>query len=125
MTNAPMAVITDIVHSIARVYPSIEVYFEEIKETGEYFVLIDDRSIYYSEPFQSLLMHLTKELLWNNGIYNVYFGYEDLPAEITYEPFQPASIQFILDDFSIEKPAEQIKKASVVHDYLSDLSMAA
>jgi len=125
MANDLIAVVTEIVHAISRVYPSLEVYVEETKETGEYFVLIDDKDIYYSGPFQSIVMRLTKELLWDNGIYNVYFGYEDIPEAITYEPLISASVYYMEDDFTIDISAEQFKDSSVTHDYLLDLSMAA
>ena len=72
--------IKDILYSIEKEitaeFPIINVFVQHIKETEEYFVLIDDKAVFETEQFQKFIFE--KRLsLWDLGIINICFAYDD------------------------------------------------
>ena len=57
-------------------FPGVNVEIEHDKETGEYFISIDNSEIYYSDSFQLLITELSFKVIWPAHISGVFFTYE-------------------------------------------------
>lgn len=60
---------------IERAFPNVNVIVEDLKETKEYFVLIDDKDVYNSDEYLEFITDLNMNLLMQKGISNVFFSY--------------------------------------------------
>ena len=64
-------------NEISKIYKQIHVIIEEIKETNEYYILIDSEAVYETNEFQELIMNFCINYLWKNNIFNVYFSFDE------------------------------------------------
>lgn len=62
---------------IRKLFPDIKPYIHYDPDQDEYIVGINDRSVYYSDSFQNLVLDLQVSLLWRDNKNNFLFVLED------------------------------------------------
>ncbi len=63
-------------NEIQKYYPSLRISLSFDPDDDEYYISINDRDIFHSEQYRKLIFNITEALLWENGIYNVFFNIE-------------------------------------------------
>jgi len=57
---------------ILRVYPTLTISFDEDTVDDEYWISIHNSTVYFSDEFLGIVYEINTELLWPNGLYNVF-----------------------------------------------------
>lgn len=71
-----------IVSQIELSFPMVYVEIETVAESDEVFLLVDSMEIYEGVAYQEMVARTKSELLWPNGVFNVFFGVSE-----TYRQF--------------------------------------
>ena len=63
-----------VVSQIELSFPMVYLEVETIAESDEIFLVVDSMEVYESAAYQTMVARLKSELLWPNGVFNVFFG---------------------------------------------------
>lgn len=63
--------IFEIKEIIVKEFPDVNIFIKEFTNSNEYFVLIDNKDVYYSKEFQNLITDIDMNYLFKNSIDNI------------------------------------------------------
>jgi hypothetical protein len=66
--------IDTVVNTISKSFPELNIYVRDIREANEYFVLVDDKNIFATNEFLSLVTDINLNVLTPKGIDNIFIA---------------------------------------------------
>jgi hypothetical protein len=76
-------IIEEIENMIKNKFSSVNIVINEVPDTDEYFIMIDDKDLYESDDYLMFVTDISLNVLLKNGITNVFFSYTS-PQRRTY-----------------------------------------
>jgi hypothetical protein len=101
---------------------SLNIYHDVSRD--EYVVAIDNRSIYYSDEYQKMVMDLKISSLWPAGVDNYFFVVENTPKRIMHPDLMSFSNLGSVD-WNMWNSCEATTLPKLPSRHLSNLGLAA
>jgi hypothetical protein len=99
-------------------HADIEIIFD--KEQNEYFISTRNKELYYSEGYGMLMLEISKDILWKQGIFNFYFildernhEFDKMTKNLTFS----LANEIIYKTWDVNKPSLFVGKHIDVDNY--------